>query len=345
MQGTACLSQTIKNSTTMNTTKVYVINANMKGGNATTWDDERFIARAKARGNEYTLEAFQAAINNEELFLDNSWIRFITDQPQQATTFIKSVYTEQTGGGMMVDYVVLKDGKVITLNDEGLAVYPNIDATYDASESYGSIDYSGATTPSPSPVTLSLPQAIEDIQQAKNFLTYLHEKQMTWHPDDNVLDCFDSGTLSDDDGQLLNKLMQDVLALEGFDPYSFLLELDPEYVNMVKEDVAKIEEPPVTDVEQWLEDNRLSILQQLIPNEDLSLCMYNIECDERTDGGEKQASIEISLPTSVYNDIDWDIANEIVERICGGVLGEACLTSCDDDCTMLITLEEPNFRR
>ena len=38
-------------------------------------------------------------------------------------TYIKDVYTENTGGHCMVDFVVLKSGRVIGITDESLCVY------------------------------------------------------------------------------------------------------------------------------------------------------------------------------------------------------------------------------
>jgi len=41
-------------------------------------------------------------------------------------TFIKSIETMNTGGGCMVDMLILEDGRVIALNDEICALYPSM---------------------------------------------------------------------------------------------------------------------------------------------------------------------------------------------------------------------------
>ena len=43
------------------------------------------------------------------------------------TTYIKSVQTVNTGGGCMVDYVILADGHVIGLNDDCVVLYASMD--------------------------------------------------------------------------------------------------------------------------------------------------------------------------------------------------------------------------
>ncbi len=43
------------------------------------------------------------------------------------TTFIKTTSTTNTGGGIMVDLVELKDGKVISITDEVLIVWPSME--------------------------------------------------------------------------------------------------------------------------------------------------------------------------------------------------------------------------
>lgn len=45
-------------------------------------------------------------------------------------TYVKKVWTENTGGGCMVDMIELEDGRVIGINDECLVVYPSYDAFY-----------------------------------------------------------------------------------------------------------------------------------------------------------------------------------------------------------------------
>lgn len=58
--------------------RVYVIDlAKTDRINVRELTDDKFKALAKS----YTLSEFQAAVNNEELFLDNSYIRFIDETP------------------------------------------------------------------------------------------------------------------------------------------------------------------------------------------------------------------------------------------------------------------------
>ena len=42
---------------------------------------------------------------------------------EKELTYIKEMYTEGTGGGCMVDFIVLKFGKVLAISDEMVAVY------------------------------------------------------------------------------------------------------------------------------------------------------------------------------------------------------------------------------
>jgi hypothetical protein len=45
--------------------------------------------------------------------------------------YIDSVFTENTGGGTMVDFVQLKDGRILGINDECVVLYESIDAFYE----------------------------------------------------------------------------------------------------------------------------------------------------------------------------------------------------------------------
>ena len=58
------------------------------------------------------------------------------------TTYIQDVRTENTGGGCMVDFVTLTDGRVIAINDEMLCMYESEKHFWDSvdsGESDGSI--------------------------------------------------------------------------------------------------------------------------------------------------------------------------------------------------------------
>lgn len=48
--------------------------------------------------------------------------------------FVASVFTESTGGGCMVDFIVLIDGRVVGLNDECVVLYPSQEAFYQGDE-------------------------------------------------------------------------------------------------------------------------------------------------------------------------------------------------------------------
>ena len=45
--------------------------------------------------------------------------------------YIKRVFTENTGGGSMVDFVELLDGQILGLNDECVVLYESMDAFYE----------------------------------------------------------------------------------------------------------------------------------------------------------------------------------------------------------------------
>lgn len=48
-------------------------------------------------------------------------------------TFVGGVSSEQTGGGCMVDFVHLADGRVLGINDECVVLYKSMDDFWDAS--------------------------------------------------------------------------------------------------------------------------------------------------------------------------------------------------------------------
>lgn len=48
-----------------------------------------------------------------------------------ATTIIASIQTVQTGGGILVDFVTLKNGKIITISDECVVVHPDMESAMD----------------------------------------------------------------------------------------------------------------------------------------------------------------------------------------------------------------------
>ena len=64
--------------------------------------------------------------------------------------FVKRVFTENTGGGCMVDFIELTTGQIIGLNDESVVLYPNMNAFYEGDEGnfdgFGTIHRSDAAT-------------------------------------------------------------------------------------------------------------------------------------------------------------------------------------------------------
>jgi len=50
------------------------------------------------------------------------------------STFIKEVKSFNSGGGCIIDYVVLSDGQVIGINDECMVLYADEDELIDSSE-------------------------------------------------------------------------------------------------------------------------------------------------------------------------------------------------------------------
>ena len=47
-------------------------------------------------------------------------------------TYIDQITTENAGGGSMVDFIHLKDGRVIGINDEYAVLYDSMDEFWDA---------------------------------------------------------------------------------------------------------------------------------------------------------------------------------------------------------------------
>jgi hypothetical protein len=45
--------------------------------------------------------------------------------------YIKRTFTENTGGGSMVDFVELLDGQILGINDEYVVLYESLEAFYE----------------------------------------------------------------------------------------------------------------------------------------------------------------------------------------------------------------------
>jgi hypothetical protein len=79
-----------------------------------------------------------------------------------------------------------------------------------------------------------LPSAINTVKEAKSFLWELHSNGEAFHCEDDANDCL-AGRVTKEQGDLLNKLMEDIYNLQGndgrhvdlaFDPCQFLLDID-----------------------------------------------------------------------------------------------------------------------
>jgi len=49
--------------------------------------------------------------------------------------FIENVITENTGGGTMVDFIILKDGRVIGVNEDYVVLYKSMEDFYEYNDS------------------------------------------------------------------------------------------------------------------------------------------------------------------------------------------------------------------
>ena len=47
--------------------------------------------------------------------------------------FIKKVFCENTGGGTMVDFIELNDGRIVGINEECIVLYSSMDEFYECS--------------------------------------------------------------------------------------------------------------------------------------------------------------------------------------------------------------------
>lgn len=94
----------------------------------------------------------------------------------------------------------------------------------------------------------TLPATIRTVDEANIFLTELYNNGESFHPNDDATALVgDSFTLKE--GLHLNQLMSDIYDLPGndgdlanlaFDPCEFLLNLDPECVKRMNEDINQL---------------------------------------------------------------------------------------------------------
>ena len=73
-------------------------------------------------------------ILSRELGMSESDIDGLVKDSEPKHTYIKETSTQNTGGGCMVDFIDLHDGKVIALNDEVLILYDSY-ADYEKEDS------------------------------------------------------------------------------------------------------------------------------------------------------------------------------------------------------------------
>jgi hypothetical protein len=50
--------------------------------------------------------------------------------------FIKMITTYQTGGGCMVDFVMLKGGKVLAIDNDTIGLYDSLDEFYEGKDGH-----------------------------------------------------------------------------------------------------------------------------------------------------------------------------------------------------------------
>lgn len=50
--------------------------------------------------------------------------------------WVKRTFTENTGGGFMVDFIELQDGRIIAISDELIALYKSMDDFYEGAEGF-----------------------------------------------------------------------------------------------------------------------------------------------------------------------------------------------------------------
>jgi hypothetical protein len=48
--------------------------------------------------------------------------------------YIEKMFTENTGGGVMVDFIILKDGRCVGINDECIVLYSSYDAVHEGND-------------------------------------------------------------------------------------------------------------------------------------------------------------------------------------------------------------------
>jgi hypothetical protein len=118
----------IKFRTHMNieTTQVVPSSASMSQVEALTAQLAAYVRFKETGEAVHAVEAARLSKISGIAIDDNGLIRAV-----QASTFVNEVFTENTGGGCMVDFIALKDGRFVTLNDEAIGVFSSVDSFYE----------------------------------------------------------------------------------------------------------------------------------------------------------------------------------------------------------------------
>lgn len=108
--------------------KIGVVPDPMDGWVARSFGDAtKFIGRTPTEAAERCWAASQPQATAEAI-------------PASAGQFVQQVFTENTGGGCMVDLVVLNEGRVIGITDESVVLYPSMNAFYEG-DADGAFDF------------------------------------------------------------------------------------------------------------------------------------------------------------------------------------------------------------
>lgn len=97
---------------------------------------------------------------------------------------------------------------------------------------------------------------ITSLAEARDFLTYLHEQGLSYHPDDQASDCI-GHLVTAQEAEEIEARMEEVYIQawpEGEDPCSHILNLDPEYRARQQEEAAEEASKPTTRYQALYED-------------------------------------------------------------------------------------------
>jgi hypothetical protein len=97
---------------------------------------------------------------------------------------------------------------------------------------------------------------ITSLEEAREFLTYLHEQGLSYHPDDQASDCI-GHLVTPQEAEEIEARMEEVHDQawpEGEDPCSHILNLDPEYRARQQEEAAEEAAKPTMKYQVLYED-------------------------------------------------------------------------------------------